>query len=153
LIFSTKLPVDEQPLFRTTEIFEIFRSRLEHLTLALGALQDPNDPNTLKPEVKELLVPLRQLAAEQVSDMATLMRLIREYSTSLIQLVNASPLTDAGEGISDALKSVIDNANTTSGLLAQAKREMDRFSLEVKSSAKQISTVLDNGEQSVQLNL
>jgi methyl-accepting chemotaxis protein len=79
--------------------------------------------------------------------MATLMGLIREYSTSLIQLVNASPLTDAGAGIPDALKSVIDNANTISGLLAQAKGEMDRFSREVGSTAKNISDILDNGEQ------
>jgi hypothetical protein len=130
-----------------TEIFEIFQSKLEYLTLALGALQDPDDPNTLDPEVKGLLIPLRQLAAKQVSGMAWLMRLIRDYSTSFIQLVNASPLSDAGEGIPDALVSMINHAKRAISYWTHAKGEMDRFSGEVKSTAQKISAVLENSEQ------
>jgi hypothetical protein len=148
LIFSTKLPINERLLFRIKAIFEIFQSKLEYLTLARPwCIQDPNDPNTLDPEVKKLLIPLRQLASDQVENMAMLMRLIREYSTSFIELVNASPLPDAGEAIPEALVSVIDCARRAVGHWTLAKGEMVRFSREVMPTAQKISTVLDNSEQ------
>jgi hypothetical protein len=51
LLSSTKIAVDEQPIFRMMEIFLVFCQKLDYLTLALAALQDSNDPNTLAQKV------------------------------------------------------------------------------------------------------
>jgi hypothetical protein len=118
-----------------TKIFKIFHNKLDYLTLALAALQDPNDPNKLAPEIKDLLVPLHKLAAHQVSNMGLLMHLIRDFSELFIQLVNASPVTDAGEGIPEVVGNVTFIAINCAGHWESARGEMDRFSSEVVSTA------------------
>ncbi|KXN83338.1 hypothetical protein AN958_01556 [Leucoagaricus sp. SymC.cos] len=142
-IVSAKLPPDEEPFFRSKEILELFKEKLEQLTFALAATQGPNNSDPLPSEIVDLLKPLRRSTAEQCENVGVNMRFLQMFAEDSLQLVNASSTASAGQGVAALVQEVTKSAQLSAGNWRDAEKGMEQLSEEIVTTVEKITAVIN----------
>ncbi|KXN90382.1 hypothetical protein AN958_04251 [Leucoagaricus sp. SymC.cos] len=140
---SAKLPPDEEPFFRSKEILELFKEKLEQLTFALAATQGSDKSDPLPPEILELLKPLRELAARQCEIVGVNTNHLKMFAKASLRLVNASSTASAEQGVAAFVERVTRSARVSAGNWRDAEKGMEQLSEEIVTTMEKITAVLN----------